>query len=130
MKSNRTTQCRVLFWIFFALSLVVNIGPLAAYTIVAFLEAGLIIEKVTLCLSVFVVGILSLIAWLNKTTLRSRIWVILLALYICLDSFIVPLLIIAVTQIVDEWFITPLRNYYRGKLSTNKEIDKRWNNAA
>ena len=130
MTNNRTKTMRALFWVFFALSLLANVAPIGGYTIAAFFGAGVIVEKVALCCSVLVVGILSLIAWVNKTTMRSRIWVILLALYFCLDNFIVPLVIIAITQILDEWIFSPLASHYRNKLIVNKEMDKRWNSAA
>lgn len=102
-----------------------NIGPLAYYTIDALVNAELVVEKAKLCMTVLVVLIMSIVAWINKTSSRSKIWVIIFGLYICLDSFLVPLLVIGLTQIVDEWFISPLHRHYRGKYRINREIDKR-----
>lgn len=107
------------------LSLLLNIAPIAAYTIKGFVEADLIVEKVALSATVFIVLILSAISWINKTTMRSRIWIILLGLYGCLDVFITPLIIIAVCQVLDEWFINPLYKSCRNKYTINKQIDKR-----
>ena len=106
-------------------SILLNVAPLGAYTIIGLSEANLVSEKVALVSTVFVVLILSVIAWINKTTMRSRIWVVILGLYFCLDSFIAPLLIIAITQVLDEWIISPLHKYYKNKYSINREIDKR-----
>ena len=107
------------------LSLLFNVAPLATYTIIGLVGANLIVEKIALTCTVFVVLILSIVAWVNKTTIRSKVWVILLGLYFCLDYFITPLLIIAITQILDEWILCPLKAHYRNLYTINREIDKR-----
>lgn len=120
-----TAKYRKLFWLFTIISLLLNIAPLATYTIIGLVSADLVVEKVALTMTVFVVVILSLIALINKTTMRSRIWVILLGLYACLDYMLTPLLIIAITQILDEWFVNPAAKSFKNKLIINKQIDKR-----
>lgn len=120
-----TTKYRRLYWLFLIVSFLLNIGPVAGYTVSALVSSSLVVEKVTLCMSVFVVLIMTIIAAVNRTTLRSRIWVILIALYLCLDHFITPLLIIGACQIADEWFASPITKHYKTKLTINKEIDKR-----
>lgn len=122
-----TAKYRKLFWLFTILSLILNIAPLACYTVMGLVSADLVIEKVALTMTVFIVLILSLVAFINKTTMRSRIWVILLGLYLCLDYILTPLIIIACTQIIDEWFIAPACKTFKNKLTINKQIDKRMN---
>ena len=125
MKSARTSKFRKLYCCFAILSVLLNVGPLMGYGIKAACEADLVTQKVALVTTVFVVLILSAIAWLNKTTMRSRVWVILLGLYFCLDYMLTPLIIIACTQILDEWFINPAAKSFKNKLIINKEMDKR-----
>lgn len=120
-----TAKYRRLYWLFAIVSLLLNVAPLATYTIIGLVSADLVVEKVALTMTVFVVVILSLIALINKTTMRSRIWVILLGLYACLDYMLTPLLIIAITQILDEWFVNPAAKSFKNKLIINKQIDKR-----
>lgn len=120
-----TKKYRKLFWFFTLLSLLLNIAPLAYYGITAFIAADLVIEKVTLSATVFAVVIMSIIAWSNKIVLRSRIWILMIGLYFCLDSIITPLAIIAVCQVVDELVVSPLKKLFGRKLLINKEIDKR-----
>lgn len=122
-----TAKYRKLFWLFTILSLILNIAPLACYTVIGLVSADLVIEKVALTTTVFIVLILSLVAFINKTTMRSRIWVILLGLYVCLDYILTPLIIIACTQVIDEWFIAPACKAFKNKLTINKQIDKRMN---
>lgn len=120
-----TKRYRAIAVILLIVSILFNVAPLAAYTITGLAEADLVVEKVALTSTVFVVAILSVVAWVNKTTMRSRVWIVMLGLYFCLDSFVVPLLIIAITQILDEWIISPLHKYFRNKYRINKEIDHR-----
>ena len=123
--SKITKNYRIIAAVLLILSILFNVAPLAAYTITGLVEADLTTEKVALTSTIFVVAILSVVAWVNKTTMRSRVWIVMLGLYFCLDSFITPLLIIAITQILDEWIISPLHKYYRNKYRINKEIDHR-----
>lgn len=111
--------------LFGLLTILLNVCPLFVYVIKALCSADLVTEKVGLACTVFVVLILSMIAWVNKTTMRSRVWMIMLGLYFCLDNFIGPLIVIACTQIIDEWIMSPLHRYFKNKYIINKEIDKR-----
>ena len=111
--------------IFGIMSVLANIAPLATYAIMGFVEADLVVEKVGLASTIFVVLIMSLISWINKTTMRSRVWVIVLVLYFCLHNFITPLIIIACCQIADEWIISPLHKFCHDRYVINKQIDKR-----
>lgn len=123
--TSTTKKYRRLAALLLIVSILLNVAPIAAYTIIGFVEADLIVEKVALTTTIFIVVIMTLIAIVNKTTLRSRIWVIMLGLYICLDMFITPLIIIAVCQILDEWFAHPIYKSCRNRYIINKEIDKR-----
>ena len=120
-----TTKYRSLSIIFSLISLILNIAPLAAYIIKAYLGDGVTHEKVALSMTIFVVLIMSAIAWFNKITVRSRIWVIIIGLYFVLDKFAEPLIFIGVTQIVDEWVISPLAKKFKNLYIINKAIDKR-----
>lgn len=120
-----TSKYRKLFWLFFAISLLLNIAPLATYTIIAFVECTAIVEKVALSMTLFIVVILSCVAWMNKLVLRSRLWIILIGLYVCLDYIITPLILIAVCQVLDELIVHPLKKSFHNKLTIHKEMDKR-----
>lgn len=115
------------FWtaVCLILSLLLNVAPLAAYTIMGFVEADLVVEKVGLAATIFIVLIMTAIAWINKTTMRSRVWILLLGMYFCLHNFITPLIIVAICQVIDEWFISPLHHYCHERYVINKEIDRR-----
>lgn len=115
------------FWtaVCLILSLLLNVAPLAAYTIIGFAEADLVVEKVGLAATIFIVLIMTAIAWINKTTMRSRVWILLLGMYFCLHNFITPLIIVAICQVIDEWFISPLHHYCRERYVINKELDRR-----
>jgi hypothetical protein len=121
----KTKKYRNLYYLFLVISLLANIGPAAAYIIDALVGGALIHEKVALCMTVFVVLIMTAVAWANKIVLRSRVWVIIIGLYFALDYFIAPLLIIGGCQIFDEWIATPVYKHYKNLFVINKQIDKR-----
>ena len=120
-----TSKYRKLFWLFFIVSLLLNVAPLAVYTIIGFVECTAITEKVTLSMILLIVLIMSIITWTNQIVLRSRLWIMLIGLYICLDYIMIPLIIIAVCQVVDELIVSPLKNNFSTKLTIHKEMDKR-----
>ena len=120
-----TKKYRKIYWLLAILSFLANLAPLAVYTIKALVESDLTHEKVALTMTVFVVAIMTLVCIANKIVLRSRLWIILIEIYICLDSILTPLIIIACCQVLDELFICPLKKHYKNKLIINKEIDKR-----
>ena len=102
MTSSTTKHYRLWYWVFFAFSLLCNICPLAVYVIKALIESDSTPKKVTLSTTVFIVLIMTVISIINKHAMRSRLWIILIGIYICLDSIMTPLIIIAVCQVLDE----------------------------
>lgn len=125
MTSKVTKNYRLVYWILFAVSLLLNVCPLSVYVIKALAGPGVTHQKVTLTMTVLVVLILSIISWANKLVLRSKIWVIVIALYFILDKFATPIIILACCQVVDELIVCPIKNHYKTKLTINKEMDKR-----
>lgn len=95
------------------------------FTIQALIQGTLAVEKIALVSTVLVVLILSAVSVVNKVALRSRMWILLIGLWMCLDNFITPLLFIAITQILDELVFSPLKAKYKHLYVINREIDKR-----
>lgn len=120
-----TSRYKILSMMFSVISLTLNLAPIAIYVIKAYLGDGVTHEKVALSMTVFVVLIMSAVAWFNKVTVRSRIWVIIIGLYFTLDKFAEPLILIGVTQIVDEWIVSPIKKRFKNLHIINKAIDKR-----
>lgn len=120
-----TSKYRKLYWLFTIMSFLLNIAPIATYTIIAFSECNIVVEKVTLSMTLLVVLILTIVSWMNKIALRSRLWILLIGLYLCLDYIMVPVMLIAACQVLDELFVSPCRRSFKTKLTINKELDKR-----
>lgn len=123
--SDRTIKFKRLYWIFLAFSLLLNVGPLAGYSITALINADLVHEKVALTMTVFIVLILTIVSAVNRITMKSRLWIVLIGIYMCIDYILTPLIIIAVCQILDELVVSPLKKNYKNKLTINKEMDMR-----
>lgn len=126
MRKTRTTKRdRLLWFIFSFLSIIAFIGPACFFIAEAFITTAIVSEKIVLMTSVIVVLIMTLIVFVNKVAMRSRIWILLIAMYICLDNFIFPLFLIGGCQIVDEIILTPLKKHFKNLYTINKEIDRR-----
>ena len=123
--SKRTKSFKIKAIIFTALSIILSIGPLVAYSILAFKSHAGNTEKCLLLSFISFGVILSVVCLINKYTPRCRIWLILIGLYICLENILGCILVIAITQILDEIVICPLAKSFRSKYRINKEIDKR-----
>lgn len=124
-KSKATKKYGRLALLFTLLSIAALLGPLTYYVIVGFAAATLVIEKVALTSAIVVAGIITIVCAMNKWVFRSKIWLIVLALYFVVNNFIVMIMIFALTQTADELILTPLAKHYRAKKSINYEIDKR-----
>lgn len=120
-----TNKYKKLYILFAILSLLCFMGPALFFTAQAFIAGTAVASKIALSSTVLIVVILSIVAAANKIAMRSRLWILLIGLFICLDSVIVIVLTIGICQILDELIFTPLKNYYKTKYTINKEIDKR-----
>lgn len=108
------------------LSILLSVGPALIFTVQGFMYSNLVVEKVALtgALTVAIIG--SMMSLLSRVfQFRSRIWLILLALFFILDHFTVIILTLAITQILDELVFAPIAKHCRSKYSINREIDKR-----
>ena len=120
-----TRRCRNLYILFKFLSIAAFLVPIAYFIITAYISSDLITEKVTLTGTIVMVLILSAISLINKKVLRSKIWILLIGLYLVLDSLLLPVIIIGGCQILDELILEPLKEHYKAKYIINKEIDRR-----
>ena len=124
--TSRTKHFLILGIVFTALSILFTIGPALFFTVQGILTAELTIHKTALVGSIFIAIVGSLICLISKTfTFRSKIWIFLLALFFCLDNFIVVIIVFAATQITDELILSPIARHFRNKFTINNQIDKR-----
>lgn len=106
------------------LSFCLTILPIIIFIIIGYAKGGGI-EKIGLTCSVMIAIILVLINIVFKYHIRSTIWVLTLGIYFCLENIASLLIITAISTILDEFIIYPLKNKYKMKLTINKEIDAR-----
>ena len=123
---TRTKKFRLASLITSFISLLLSFGPLAIYSVLAFTsKTASTTDKITL-MSMLTVGvILSVVCLINKYTPRCRTWLIMIGLYLCLDKFIGCVMVMAITQCLDELVVRPLAKSLRGRYVINREIDKR-----
>ena len=99
-QSKRTKQLTTKQHILRVLHILLNVCPLLVFLVIAFI-VGDIGTKVTLGATAIVALIMTLVAVVNKTAMKSRIWVILIGVWLALDSFLIPLVTIASCQLAD-----------------------------
>lgn len=124
-KSKETKKYGRLALIFTALSILCVFGPMIYFAIAAFMGGAAIVQKFALVSSLLVVVILTVIAVFGKWACRSRSFILLIGLSICLNNFLPIFYVFAGCQIADELIIAPLAAHFRSKTSINKELDKR-----
>ena len=107
------------------LSFLLNVCPLLVFTIIAFISGTAIVDRVTLSMTLLIVLIFTAVTFINKTVFRSKLWILLIGLWLCLDNILTPLIVFASCQVIDELIVTPLKNYYKNRYRINKEIDTR-----
>ena len=121
-----TEKYKRLALLFTCLSILLVVGPFLYYVITALVGTALVAEKVALASTLVIVGIMTVVSMANKTVMKSRLWILLIGLYVCLDNIMTPLIIVAVCQVLDELIAAPLAKYYRGKLTISKTMDERF----
>lgn len=121
-----TEKYKRLALLFTCLSILLVVGPFLYYVITALVGTALVVEKVALASTLVIVGIMTVVSMANKTVMKSRLWILLIGLYVCLDNIMTPLIIVAVCQVLDELIAAPLAKHYRGKLTISKTMDERF----
>jgi hypothetical protein len=124
-KSKETKKYGRLAFIFTILSALCLFGPMIGYAVAAFIGGAAVIQKFALASSLLVCVILTLISVVGKWACRSRAFILLVGLSVCLNQFLPIFYVFAGCQIADELFISPLAAHFRSKASINKELDKR-----
>lgn len=120
-----TRKYRTIWAILALLSVLANVVPLAYFTVAAYCEADVVYSKLAMTASLFAALLLTVVWLITKIQLRSRLWIVLIGIFLCLDYALVAIMVIAICQVVDELILAPLRKRYYNLYTINKEIDKR-----
>lgn len=124
--SKFTKECRFKLWLFRILDWICLALPVIVYIIMALSGGALVAQKVAVVATTMVAIILTVFNIVAQKRLRCPIWIILIGLYIAIQKYLMPLIIIlAVTSVLDDLVFTPLISYYRTKLIANKAMDER-----
>ena len=101
--------------------------PLIIYVIIALASGGVAaIGKVAVVGSVMVAAILVAINVIAQKRLRCPIWIVILGLYVAIQQYLLPLIVIlAITSVVDDLVFTPLIHKWYTKYQASVVIDER-----
>lgn len=120
-----TKKYQIIALILAAVSILANLGPLAFFIGSAYVQADVVHEKLAMTVSLAIALILSVVWLITRIQLRSRLWIVLIGLFVCLDYALAAIITIAICQIVDEIILCPLKKHYHNLYTINREIDKR-----
>lgn len=125
--SQFTKKSRLLLWTWRIIDWLCLFAPLLTYLIIGLANNNVTTgAKVTLVAMLFLALILTAINVIAQKHLRCPIWVLLIGLYVAMDKYLMPLIIIlAVTSVLDDLVFTPIIHYYYTQTVASKTIDKR-----
>lgn len=120
-----TRKYKARYIIFSLLSLASTIIPVIFFTVKSYIDSDSVHVKVIFSMTILVTLLLTAIGIANKCIYRSKLWILLIGLYICLKNIMQPLIWIATCQVLDELCFNPLKQHYKNLFIINREIDKR-----
>lgn len=124
-KSVNTKKCKRAANVLLAIHVMLNVAPFAYYTVKAMASSANTTNKVTMSMTLAVVLVMSCVQMINHKALRSRMWILMIGIWLCLDSIIGMIVTVAIFQLADELLIAPLYHKKRNTYIINREIDKR-----
>lgn len=126
-QSTFTKNCRIKLWLYRILDWICLFAPVIVYIGIALFSGGVaVLGKVSIVATVIIALVLTIINVIAQKRLRCPIWIILIGLYIAIQQYLMPLIIIlAITSVMDDLLFTPLIHYYYTKLVASKTIDER-----
>lgn len=126
-QSTFTKNCRIKLWLYRILDWICLFAPVIVYIGIALFSGGVaVLGKVSIVATVIIALVLTIINVIAQKRLRCPIWIVLIGLYIAIQQYLMPLIIIlAITSVMDDLLFTPLIHYYYTKLVASKTIDER-----
>lgn len=129
-KSEQTQRFIILKWLFFTLSFMSVVVPLASPVCAAYFNNEITSgEKLTLTFTVIIALCLTAVNIFGKFNLRSPFFILLIGLYYVMttEGLISTLITITVCTVLDEFIFVPCYKHFKSKAMINSEIDKRIN---
>ena len=125
--SKFTKKSRTLLWTWRLIDWLCLFAPLIVYLIIGLVNDNVTTGgKVTLVAMLFIALILTVVNVIAQKHLRCPIWVLLIGIYVAMEKYLMPLVIIlAITSILDDLVFTPIIHYYYTQTVASKTMDKR-----
>ena len=125
--SKFTKKSRTLLWTWRLIDWLCLFAPRIIYLIIGLVNDNVTTGgKVTLVAMLFIAIILTVINVVAQKHLRCPIWVLLIGIYVAMEKYLMPLVIIlAITSILDDLVFTPIIHYYYTQTVASKTMDKR-----
>lgn len=132
MAHQRTKEVRKQYWFLQFLSIILSIGPLCIYTVMAYNSAAVVEKKFAFSMMAVVCVIIAGVSLFKAIAAKARyhvpqsiLWIMVLGFYLCVDKFLGCIMVVALCSIVNELLIHPLATKAKNDLIHNKHQDKR-----
>ena len=113
-----------LFWLRFALFILLA-TPLFYFFVSCLASGAESWKKVTLVMTALISLMLIGLNIILKFELRSPLFFMLIGIHVIMDNVMVLLVLLAISSLIDEVFLTPWIKKVKTQLIANKEMDKR-----
>lgn len=106
------------------LSALVLLGPMFYYVATGFVIASPAGQYALGAFSIIAI-LLTVVNLIFKFRLRSPIWLVVLGIYLAIETILPLILCLAIGTVLDEFVFSPLHKRFKAKYTINAEIDKR-----
>lgn len=113
-----------LFWLRF-ITFILLATPLFYFFVSCLSSGAESWKKVTLVMTALISLMLIGVNIILKFHLRSPLFFMLIGIHVIMDNVMVLLVLLAITSLLDEVFLTPWIKKVKTQLIANKEMDKR-----
>lgn len=113
-----------LFWLRF-ITFILLATPLFYFFVSCLSSGAESWKKVTLVMTALISLMLIGLNFILKFHLRSPLFFMLIGIHVIMDNVMVLLVLLAITSLLDEVFLTPWIKKVKAQLIANKEMDKR-----
>lgn len=127
--SDYTNAIKKKFWTYRIADWACLFAPVIIYCNVALFSGGVTTTgKVSVVGTVLIAIILTVFNIVAKKKITCIIWIVLIGLYVAFKEHLLPLIVImAICNVIDNFWLGPMSEYYKVKLISAKTIDEREN---
>lgn len=125
MTTEATKKSKRLKWIFFSISVALNVIPMLVFFFMGYSEVDTT-KKIVLSFTAVAALVLGAFMIISKLKwYRTLFWIVFAVMYLCFQKMTELIITMGICNVIDEIVIYPLYKYYKEQNRINKTLDKR-----